>query len=147
MTLENQVVSLDLAKKLKELGVKQESLFYWTAVERPKHFKTKNIATVNPNAGKEGYMDTYFEWTVRLNEIKNDLSLSAFTVAELGKMLPHEVTSSKRWPKTTGTWKSLLIGLNNNGLIQDDHIEIGGTEADARAKMLIYLLENNLHKF
>ena len=29
MKLEDQVVSLELAKKLKELGVKQESLFYW----------------------------------------------------------------------------------------------------------------------
>lgn len=29
MKLEDQVVSLDLAKKLKELGVKQESYFYW----------------------------------------------------------------------------------------------------------------------
>ena len=29
MKLENQVCSLELAKKLKELGVKQESLFWW----------------------------------------------------------------------------------------------------------------------
>lgn len=29
MNLENQVVSLELAKKLKELGVKQESLYWW----------------------------------------------------------------------------------------------------------------------
>lgn len=29
MKLEQQVVSLELAKQLKELGVKQDSLFYW----------------------------------------------------------------------------------------------------------------------
>ena len=31
MKLENQVVSLEIAKSLKELGVKQESLFYWVS--------------------------------------------------------------------------------------------------------------------
>lgn len=34
MKLENQVVSLDLAKRLKELGVEQDSLWYWHAGER-----------------------------------------------------------------------------------------------------------------
>ena len=29
MKIESQVCSLELAKKLKELGVKQESLYYW----------------------------------------------------------------------------------------------------------------------
>ena len=29
MKLQNQVCSLELSKKLKELGVKQESLWYW----------------------------------------------------------------------------------------------------------------------
>lgn len=32
MKLESQVVSLELAKKLKELGVKQESLFQWRLI-------------------------------------------------------------------------------------------------------------------
>ena len=29
MKLEDQCISLELAKRLKELGAKQESLFYW----------------------------------------------------------------------------------------------------------------------
>ncbi len=31
MNIEDQVVSLELAKKLKEIGVEQESLFYWAS--------------------------------------------------------------------------------------------------------------------
>lgn len=34
MKLENQVCSIEQAEKLKELGVKQESLFYWTHSEK-----------------------------------------------------------------------------------------------------------------
>lgn len=35
MKLENQVCSLDLSKQLKELGIKQKSLFYWIKEEEP----------------------------------------------------------------------------------------------------------------
>ena len=33
MKLEDQVCSLELSKRLKELGVKQDSLWYWNAKE------------------------------------------------------------------------------------------------------------------
>jgi hypothetical protein len=59
--LEKQVVSLDLAKRLKELGVKQESVWYW--------FRDRLIL----GRGEGGNMQTF---------------TSAFTVAELGEMLP-----------------------------------------------------------
>jgi hypothetical protein len=40
MELSKQVASLDFAKRLKELGVKQESLFYWCKEnkENPRFF-------------------------------------------------------------------------------------------------------------
>ena len=60
MKLEQHVCSLDLAKRLKELGVKQESLFWWGEITKEVHYC---------KAGKP-------------------LHISAFTVAELGEMLP-----------------------------------------------------------
>ena len=57
---------------------------------------------------------------------------SAFTVAELGEMLPRLCSTYK--DKSHGVWH--CDNLNE--------IYIGDTEADARAKMLCYLLENKL---
>jgi hypothetical protein len=72
MKLENQVCSLDLAKRLKKLGVKQESLFWWSAHTEP--------ATL------------WNEWSLEKQEGSPDTSYAAFTVAELGEMLPDYIT-------------------------------------------------------
>src|SRR4051812_36893725 len=70
MKLEQQVCSLELAKRLKELGVKQESLYYWNI---------RHIWIVLKAIG-EPYITR-----------KPEDYASAFTVAELGEMLPSEI--------------------------------------------------------
>ena len=110
MPLEKQVVSLELAKRLKELGVKQESLFWW--VEIP--------------ADKQLYIQP--EYTAKLFSPR----YSAFTVAELGEMLPRGTISHKLGKE----WYFL-----NREKTRD---VIADTEADCRSKMLIYLVENKL---
>lgn len=109
MELEKQVCSLELAKKLKELGVKQESLFWW------------NIS----------------DGIVIGEQYRRPPSISAFTVAELGEMLPGNFNTIRRGD---GSW----LAYDGNAADNVNHQEISDTEADARAKMLIYLLENNL---
>lgn len=101
MTLEQQVTSLELSKKLKELGMKQESLFYWWGwfPERP---------YPQPEGFGENYETEQAhkdqEWKVSLKENVYDLEtrswkgmytctlteVSAFTVAELGELLPQK---------------------------------------------------------
>jgi hypothetical protein len=47
---------------------------------------------------------------------------------------------TKRWPdEPSTTWKAIYQPFDEEG-----HIEVADTEADARAKMLCYLLENHL---
>lgn len=127
MKLEQQVVSLELAKKLKELGVKQESYFIWT----------------NPSRGK---------LKVERNVVKYhnmDMVLcSAYTVAELGKMLPSHAYSIKT---SKGKHISRWWGEATEHKILREHKVTQGyttpeqdTEADARAKCLIHLIENGL---
>jgi hypothetical protein len=120
MKLEDQVVSLELAKKLKELGVKQESLFWWLELYQGPDDK------FNPryflNWGKHQDVEVQF---------------SAFTVAELGEMLPAHYIDSM---KLKEEWFVRYAEVEHNYY----HSEFASTEANARAKMLIYLIENNL---
>ena len=114
MKLEEQVVSLELAKKLKELGVKQESLFYL-------HQDGIGVPHFHPTEGDCNWSDC----------------VSAFTVAELGDMLP-ENTNTFKEPVGKREW---VCTRNEPGVMLSFH---ANTEADVRAKMLVYLIENKL---
>lgn len=128
MKLKDQVVNLDLAKRLQKLCVKQESLFYWHC----------------------GVIDTV-HLADRLHDIQKDYS--AFTVAELGMLLPYSVhgksTSDgeyrievKKNSSEQNHWISYLISDKN----RHTPIFISNSEANGRAATLIYLLENGLMK-
>jgi hypothetical protein len=115
MKLEDEVCSLEPSKRLRELGVKQESYFFWWPS------KSDHVQDHKP----EGTV----AWC------------SAFTVAELGEMFEsycftRRVYSSARDENWLCKWQD-THGINEVDLY-------GKTEADARAKMLIYLLENKL---
>ncbi len=117
MQIENQVCSLELAQRLKELNVKQKSLISW------QH---------NPQENRY-YLNISFMGDLGVDEI------AAFTVAELGELLPDWTESCKRMKDD---WICIVRHKHNN---TNDHF-FGETEADARAKMLIFLLENGLIK-
>ncbi len=126
MKLENQVCSLELAKKLKELGVKQKSLIWWIYIVSSSYEGDDDFAT-----RKEGWKLSQAPWKDEKN------SYSAFTVAELGEMLPQGCASFRC--SHSNEYKCVPPRI-----LQEYSTMIGNTEADARAKMLIYLIENNL---
>lgn len=129
MTLDEQVTSLELSKKLKELGIKQSSLFCWTAD-----------------------LDLEFLPT----EIRNkDICIAAFTSAEIGALLTKQTWDC---PEIDGKFHrnvSLKYGKNYMSLIGSSEAGFGErtellystgskNEADARAEMFIYLVEKGL---
>lgn len=129
MQLKQQVCSLELAKKLKELGVEQESLFYWD--ESP----------------DEENAEVFFQRGQK-DDLFNRRYISAFTVAELGEMLPKGNFSIRyigveKWE--AGNNITTYLGMAQGGPKCDLHIEEADTEATARAKMLIHLIKNNLY--
>ena len=78
MTIENQVTNRELSKKLEELGVKQESLWYWRWI--PKVIEGGQIIQNGFELLRYDHPRSYAK----------DERISAFTVAELGEMLPEE---------------------------------------------------------
>lgn len=132
MTLESQVCSLELAKKLEELGVKQDGCFIYGETQ-------EDGWIIYPGEHMEGVYD----W------------VNAYTVAELGEMLPWSITIEGKsyhleiMPSQGSTisgkqkidmWHIAYARMDTKHIAWSE----ANTEADARAKMLIYLLENKL---
>lgn len=130
MNLEKQVTSLELSMKLKELGIEQKSLFYWE--------------WANDNA----HAVRWFPYCVAPRDSGNFKHFSAFTASELGEMLPHRL-----YPQSaSGSDACLDICKNHENYwmvayytdfrVPPRITVIQETEVDARAKMLIDLIEN-----
>lgn len=150
MKLEMQVANLELSKRLKELGVKQESLYWWVkgshqyGYEGERYFKVDDgfvLSDWKPDSDMDytGFPEPY-EDAEALAKIEMEQIYSAFTVSELGEILGCKVENISRYSKG---WEIKAFSLD--GGVATIHGSFS-TEADARAKMLIYLIENGLLK-
>jgi len=138
MNLESQVCSLELAKQLKELGVEKSSLFYWGAYENPLS------GIVSEKTCSDDDWDIYYCDDKTYKKCPPDWDYPAYTVAELGEMLPDILKENfTLWMKKyENSWvydysyKSISITGDCETIFSDK------TEANARAEMLIWLIEN-----
>ncbi len=119
MKLEKQVVSLELAKQLKEAGYPQESLFYWVAY------------------GNKKGAEIWYKGEIVTQAVKDCILCSAPTVAELGEKFRNDFEMPHYDGKTDKSWyfwgdkrEKMLLGTKS--------------EANARAKMWLYLKKNKL---
>ncbi len=133
MKIKNQVTSLELSKKLRRLGVPQKSIFWWARKFAPGMEPLKQYTL---EYGKPEYSE-YLSYPQ--NEIEKHI-YSAFTSAELGELLPDYYVSFRNGYKEYGC---LPYKECNRRKSQG---KWAYTEANARAEMLIYLIENNLLK-
>jgi hypothetical protein len=129
MKLEEQVTSLELSKRLKELGVKQESFFKWQRRESP-------------------YTDGWALGSGHLGDYAVAESYSAYTVSEISEMLNTELTdvseSDSFTLKISSDMDFWYVNYGNGET--ESHTTDDRSLADALAKQMIYLLENNLLK-
>ena len=141
MKLEDQCVSLDLARQLKELGVEQNSYFKWEEREC-------------------GYTEIYHSKPVSCAH----KYYSAFTVAELFDLLPAIITTKKSIPfnnfflklvkRTTKNIQYIINYECDTKRFDDlgfttlmDHNIYDEKLADCLAKMLIHLIKNKIITF
>ena len=118
MKIEEQVVSLELAKKLKELGVKQESYFYW------------DVAT------DDGAVELFSRGQVRPAWLRMSETFAAFTVAELALIMPE-----KRVMLDTANNYCMASVIRLDGVSAS---KSGSNIQEAMAKLLICLIERKL---
>lgn len=130
MKIEDQVISLGLAKRLKALGYEQESLWYWGYDPIDPNKLSVLYRVVTPNA---------LEW------------YPAYTVAELGEMLPTRPKDNSHmkldiwrgqgrvgWNIAYNQMRHACGKPNQLAWFTDEKL------SDAMAKMLIYLKERDL---
>ncbi len=119
MKLEQQVSNLELSKRLKELGVKQESHFWWVRTA--------------PNG------EFYLRYKLP-TEFMQLTEYSAFTVAELGSL--GMIDSNVYWQVYYNPTQKIWM-VNTRDVMFDGYKWqfTADTEADCRAKMVIYLKE------
>lgn len=116
MNLDQQVCSLELAKRLKELGVNKPSIFWHMKRIDSSHF-------ISSAYGCDCWVELPYD---------NEIFCHAYTVAELGEMLHHAAS----YKEDDNFYICILFNVPG-GFRQE-----ANTEANARAKMLIHLIEN-----
>lgn len=117
MRLEDQVASLELSKRLKELGVRQESYAVWCEMLSETTLEISNSVGAFCKNKLQAHIGSY----------------SAFTANEIGEMLPEGLNTAKSPDKHD--W----ICWGNKF-----HLVRNSTEANARCLMLIYLIEKGI---
>jgi len=133
MNLEDMVCDLELAKKLKELGVKQESLYYWVD---------------STNTHERVFLSTNQTW----GDEEKLYIYTAFTTDELLRFLPDNIVDIKN----NNIYEFEMSIINNKYFVFYDRAEeVKCWSADyyklfedkkpsnALAKLLIWCIENN----
>lgn len=136
MKPEKMVCNMKLAKQLKDMGIRQDSMFYWIPVQR-----TGTLVYARCILDDTFQIQTYVDLE-NLQNIEPHYkygTYAAFTSEEIARKIPHGLTHTKRHAN-----KFYVYFLDSQGEIvnyEDDE-----TEANARAKMLITLTKNNFIK-
>src|ERR1700684_1275366 len=130
MKLEQQVSSLGLSKRLKELGITQNGYFNWSTDNNGKFF-----------------VDSEETYPIDAHYPRPEPLFSAFTASELLELLPRMIMA-REYSNFLKIFKSVdedfIVGYYSYHLEMVLHAFFDKNICNSLAKMLIYLIENNL---
>lgn len=131
MKPEQQVCTLEQGRRLKELGITGCSLFYWVDLTAYGKKMAPNGYEIMPHdeATHESKGCCFTDF---------DTTFNAFIVSELGQMCNSETCTMR-----TGTEMSEYANWEWQHQGNDQALGLFNTEAEARAALLIHLLETN----
>lgn len=140
--IQNHVTSLETAKRMKELGFNQESDFWWQYGGKfSTGFQSTLISKEEKEAPRFGSADSAYSY------------YSAYHVGELGERLPINIYDEEddceffllSGPhQEVKLWFVAYAFTSKENSVIYIYYEDAENEAEARAKMLIYLAEQEL---
>jgi len=144
MKLEDQVITIEQGMRLNKLGIIQKSLFY--------HIQDKT--PTNPNLHHYGCQQAKMQFRIThgqqsiLSGANIHFEFSAFTVSELGEMLPYRLRDAE---KNENPHLRIYRGENEwsveyHQTFSRPYVQLGDHKnlAEAMGYILIHLLENDL---
>ncbi|HEX2868646.1 MAG TPA: hypothetical protein VHO03_16520 [Ignavibacteriales bacterium] len=138
MKAETQVISLELAMKLRDLGVNRRSLFCWEEYEHKK--SGERIWDLRSGRDFPGYAGGLQEGARHLDARSyidyHEENCKAYTSSELGEMLP----ANKTYTHKDGNKWCCSLGMN----FPECPAEFETNEAEARGKLLVHCIVNGI---
>jgi len=122
--IQTKVTLLEISKRLRDLGVKQESEYYWLCINEPEVITKREVDLA-------GWNDKYL--------------YSSFLAEELGKMLPPSIIIKKveYWlniARMSHGWVVGYVSQKKGTIFQEINISL----SNSMALMLEYLITNKL---
>lgn len=148
------VTSLELSKKLREADVPQISEYYWSNAGR----SSEIIGPIKPEDMPESRINDHFRPDDVLTGKREHFFVyySAFSIGELGEMLPEQVMArAGDFRKNKEPWylycypshgyqkNKFKVVYRSGGYVEMGE-SVADTEAEARGILLLYLRKNNL---
>lgn len=131
--LTDHLVNLELSRKLHEIGVRKESIYYWSKLSIQKDYQLEQRV---PMLTGEVILSACSEY------------IPAYLVSELGEMMPYiiQIKNDQLYLTMDCDRMPFYESMDRGTELYSPYCNDDDNECDYRAKLLIYLIEEKIVK-